>query len=116
MRSVERAHARLPRASAAVGDALNAGYGYQGQMPQLQHASNGGALDTDGRPKMTPEHELERMRRKDCSALRRCAFKRSQLIALRPNKSKRVPLTRRLRRCGQASATNAPLGIPLPLR
>ena len=34
-----------------------------------------------------PVHELERyMRCKDCSAVRRYAFKRSQLIALRPSK------------------------------
>jgi hypothetical protein len=39
------------------------------------------------RPKATPIHELERyMRCKECSAVRRYAFKRSQLIALRSNK------------------------------
>jgi hypothetical protein len=45
------------------------------------------ALDVVRRPKTTPVHELERyLRCKDCSQVRRYAFKRSQLVALRPNK------------------------------
>ena len=43
------------------------------------------ALGIIRRPKTTPVHELERYMR-CCSAMRRYAFKRSQLIALRPNK------------------------------
>ena len=38
------------------------------------------------RPKTTPIHELERyLRCKDCSTVRRYAYKRSHLVALRPN-------------------------------
>jgi len=39
------------------------------------------------RPKTTPVHELERyMRCKDCSEVRGYSYKRSHLVALRPNK------------------------------
>jgi hypothetical protein len=42
------------------------------------------ALDVVRRPKATPVHELERyMRCKDCSQVRRYAYKRSHLVALR---------------------------------
>jgi hypothetical protein len=42
------------------------------------------ALDVVRRPKSTPIHELERyMRCKDCSQVRRYAYKRSHLAALR---------------------------------
>jgi hypothetical protein len=44
------------------------------------------ALDIVRRPKTTPVDKLERyMRCRDCSAVRRHAFKRSQLIALQTN-------------------------------
>jgi hypothetical protein len=45
------------------------------------------ALDVVRRPKATPIHELERyMRCKDCSQVRRYAYKRSHLVALRTRK------------------------------
>ena len=44
-------------------------------------------LDIVRRPKATPIHERERyMRCKDCSEVRGYPFKRSHLVALRPNK------------------------------
>jgi hypothetical protein len=67
-------------ASPAIGDALNAGYGI------LRLSAWAAAPITRSRS-TSPAHELERyMRCKDCSAARRYAFKRSQWIALRPNK------------------------------
>jgi hypothetical protein len=45
------------------------------------------ALNTVRRPKATPIHELERsMRCRDCSQVGRYPYKRSHLVALRPNK------------------------------
>lgn len=73
--------------SPAIGDALNAGYGYLEVKCLGCSIHQTVALDIVRRPKTTPVHELERyMRCKDCSAVRRYAFKRSQLIALRPSK------------------------------
>jgi hypothetical protein len=73
--------------SPAIGDALNAGYCYLEVKCLGCSIHQTVALDIVRRPKTTPVHELERyMRCKDCSAVRRYAFKRSQLIALRPSK------------------------------
>jgi hypothetical protein len=73
--------------SPGIGDALNAGYGYLEVKCLGCDTHQTVDLDIVRRPKTTPVHELERyMRCKDCSAVRRYAFKRSQLIALRPNK------------------------------
>jgi hypothetical protein len=88
LRGVKRTHARLPRAGAAVAghrDALSAGYRYLEVKCCNTHQTD--ALDIVRQPKATPVHELERyMRCKDCSQVRRYAYKRSQLIALRTNK------------------------------
>jgi ribosomal protein S27E len=73
--------------SPAISDALNAGYGYLEVKCLGCNTHQTVALDIVRRPKATPVHELERyMRCKDCSQVRRYAYKRSQLIALRPNK------------------------------
>jgi ribosomal protein S27E len=73
--------------SPAIGDALNAGYGYLEVKCLGCSTHQTVALDIVRRPKTTPVHELERyIRCKDCSAVRRSAYKRSQLIALRSNK------------------------------
>jgi hypothetical protein len=73
--------------SPAIGDALNAGYGYLEVKCLGCNTNQTVALGVIRRPKTTPVHELERyMRCKDCSAVRRYAYKRSQLVALRPNK------------------------------
>ena len=72
--------------SPAIGDALNAGYGYLEVKCLGCNTHQTVALDIIRRAKTTPVNELERyMRCKDCSELRRYAYKRSQLIALRPN-------------------------------
>ena len=73
--------------SPAIGDALNAGYGYLEVKCLGCNTHQTVTLDIIRRPKATPVHELERyMRCKDCSDLRRYPYKRSQLIALRPNR------------------------------
>ena len=73
--------------SPAIGDALNGGYGYLEVKCLGCNTHQTVALDVVRRPKTTPVHELKRyMRCKECSAVRRYAFKRIQLIALRPNK------------------------------
>ena len=87
---MERSDARLPRASAAIaalGDALNAGYGYLEVCCLGCKTHQTVALDIIRRPKTTPVRELERhMRCRDCSQVRGYPFKRSQLIALRSTK------------------------------
>ena len=73
--------------SPTLGDALNAGFGYLEVKCLGCNTHQTVALDIVRRPKTTQVHELERyMRCRECSAVRRYAFKRSQLIALRPNK------------------------------
>lgn len=73
--------------SPAIGDALNAGYGYLEVKCLGCSTHQTVALDIVRRPKSTPVHELERyLRCKDCSAVRRYAYKRSELIVLRSNK------------------------------
>jgi hypothetical protein len=73
--------------SPSVGDALNAGYGYLEVRCLGCDTHQTVALDIVRRTKATPIHELERyMRCKDCSQLRGYAYKRSHLVALRPQK------------------------------
>jgi len=73
--------------SPALGDALNAGYGYLEVRCLGCNTHQTVALDIVRRPKATPIHELERyMRCKDCSQVRGHPYKRSHLVALRPNK------------------------------
>lgn len=73
--------------SPVIGDALNAGYGYL--EVKCLGCNTHQTVGPRHRPpaKEDPVHELVRyMRCKNCSAVRRYAFKCSQLIALRPNK------------------------------
>ena len=73
--------------SPTIGDALNAGYGYLEVRCLGCDTHQTVALDIVRRPKTTPVHELERyMRCKQCSELSGRPFKRSHLVALRPNK------------------------------
>ena len=73
--------------SPTLGDALNAGYGYLEVRCLGCDTHQTVALDIVRRPKATPIHELERyMRCKDCSQVRGYPYKRSHLVALRPNK------------------------------
>jgi hypothetical protein len=79
--------------SPALGDALNAGYGYLEVRCLGCDTHQTVALDVVRRPKTTPIHELERnMRCKNCSELNGRPYKRSHLVALRPTKiSARTP-------------------------
>ena len=73
--------------SPALGDALNAGYLYLEVKCLGCKTHQTVALNTVRRPKATPIHELERyMRCRDCSQIRRYPYKRSHLVALRPNR------------------------------
>lgn len=73
--------------SPTLGDALNAGYPYLEVRCLGCDTHQTVALDTVRRPKATPVHEFERyLRCKDCSEVRRYPYKRSHLVALRPNK------------------------------
>jgi RNase P subunit RPR2 len=73
--------------SPLLGDALNAGYRYLEVRCLGCDTHQTVALDIVRRPKTTPIHELERyMRCRDCSEIRRYPYKRSHLVALRPNK------------------------------
>src|ERR1700761_5747171 len=73
--------------SPALGDALNAGYLYLEVRCLGCDTHQTVALDIVRQPKATPVHELERyMRCKDCSQVRGYPYKRSHLVALRPNK------------------------------
>ncbi len=73
--------------SPTLGDALNAGYGYLEVKCLGCSTHQTVALEIIRRPKATPIHELERyMRRKNCSQLSGRPYKRSHLVALRPNK------------------------------
>ena len=70
--------------SPTLGDALNAGYLYLEVRCLGCDTHQTVALDVVRRTKTTPIHELERyLRCKDCSQVRRYAFKRSHLVALR---------------------------------
>ena len=90
MRGLERTNAGLPRAGAAVAairDGLTAGY------LEVKCLGCNVALDIVRGPKITPVHQLGRyLRCRECSAVRRYAFKRSQLIALRQPRSLRRAL------------------------
>src|ERR1700749_1108911 len=73
--------------SPAIGDALNAGYGYLEVRCLGCDTHQTVAFDTVRRPKTTPVHELERyMRCRDCSQVRGYPFNRSHLVALRATK------------------------------
>ena len=73
--------------SPALGDAINAGFGYLEVKCLGCSTHQTVALDIVRRPKTTPVHELERyMRCKDCSQVRGYAYKRSHLVALRSTK------------------------------
>jgi hypothetical protein len=73
--------------SPALGDAINAGFGYLEVKCLGCDTHQTVALDIVRRPKATPIHELERyMRCKDCSRLQGRPYKRSNLIALRTTK------------------------------
>jgi hypothetical protein len=73
--------------SPALGDAINAGFGYLEVRCLGCDTHQTVALDIVRRPKTTPVHELERyMRCKDCSQVRGYAYKRSHLVALRSTK------------------------------
>ena len=89
-RGVEQAHARLSGSGAAIaalGDAINAGFGYLEVKCLGCNTHQTVALDIVRRPKATPVHELERyMRCKDCSEVRGYPYKRSHLVALRATK------------------------------
>jgi phage FluMu protein Com len=70
--------------SPALGDAINAGFGYLEVKCLGCNTHQTVALNIVRRPKSTPIHELERyMRCKDCSRLQGRAYKRSHLVALR---------------------------------
>ena len=71
--------------SPALGDAINAGFGYLEVKCCSTHQTV--ALDIVRRPKATPVHELERyMRCRPCSEVRGYPYKRSHLVALRATK------------------------------
>ena len=73
--------------SPTIGDALNAGHLYLEVCCLGCETHQTVALDIVRRPKTTPVHELERhMRCKDCSQVRGYPYKRSHLVALRPQK------------------------------
>jgi phage FluMu protein Com len=73
--------------SLALGDAINAGFGYLEVKCLGCNTHQTVALDIVRRSKATPVHELERyMRCKDCSQVRGHTDKRSYLVALRPTK------------------------------
>ena len=73
--------------SPALGEAINAGFGYLEVKCLGCNTHQTVALNIVRRPKTTPIHELERyMRCKDCSRLQGRPYKRSHLVALRPSK------------------------------
>jgi ribosomal protein S27E len=73
--------------SPALGDALNAGYGYLEVKCLGCNTHQTVALDVVRRSKTTPIYEIERyMRCKDCSQVSCRPYKRSHLVALRPTK------------------------------
>ena len=73
--------------SPALGDAINAGFGYLEVCCLGCNTHQTVALDIVRRPKTTPVHELERyMRCRQCSEVRGYLYKRSHLVALRATK------------------------------
>ena len=73
--------------SPALGDAINAGFGYLEVKCLGCNTHQTVALNIVRRPKATPIHELEGyMRCKDCSRLQGRPYKRSHLVALRSTK------------------------------
>ena len=99
--------------SPALGDALNAGYRYLEVRCLGCNTHQTVALDIVRRPKTTPVHELERyIRCRDCSRLQGRPYKRSHLVALRPNK---ISASIRPRRGGRANGdTVHPLTVDGP--
>jgi len=70
--------------SPALGDAINAGFGYLEVKCLGCNTHKTVTLDIVRRPKAAPVHELERyMRCKDCSQVRGYPYKRSHLVVLR---------------------------------
>jgi hypothetical protein len=87
--------------SPALGDAINAGFGYLEVKCLGCSTHQSVALDIVRRPKTTPVHELERyMRCKDCSQVRGYPYKRA--IWSRCDRRRFPPASRR-RRGGRAS-------------
>ena len=73
--------------SPALGEALNAGYGYLEVRCLGSDTNQTVALDIVRRPKTTPVHELERyMRSPVLLEVQGYVYKRSHLVALRPTK------------------------------
>jgi hypothetical protein len=73
--------------SPTLGDALNARYRYLEVRCLGCDTNQTVSLEIIRRPKWTPIHELERyLRCKDCSQVHGYPYKRSHLVALRPNK------------------------------
>ena len=73
--------------SPALGDAINAGFGYLEVKCLGCNTHQTVALNIVRRPKSTPIHELERyMRCKDCWQVQGRAVQRSHLVALRATK------------------------------
>src|SRR6476660_2995425 len=73
--------------SPTLGDALNAGFGYLEVRCLGCDPHQTVARDIVRRAKATPVQELERyMRCRQCSEVRGHAYKRSHLVALRPDK------------------------------
>lgn len=73
--------------SPALGDAINAGFGYLEVKCLGCNTHQTVPLDIVRRPKATPVHELERyMRCRQCSEVRGYPYKRSHLVALRAAK------------------------------
>ena len=73
--------------SPALGDAINAGFGYLEVKCLGCNTHQTVALDIVRRPKATPIHEFERyMRCRQCSELKGYPYKRSHLVALRATK------------------------------
>jgi hypothetical protein len=70
--------------SLALGDAINAGFGYLEVKCLGSDTHQIVDLNIVRRPKATPVHELERyMRCRQCSEVRGYAYKRSHLVVLR---------------------------------
>ena len=81
--------------SPALGDAINAGFGYLEVKCLGCNTHQTVALDIVRRPKATPIHELERyMRCKDCSEVRGYAYKRTIWWRCAPPRSRRAILHR----------------------
>ena len=72
--------------SPALGDAINAGFGYLEVKCLGCNTHQTVALDIVRRPKATPVHELDATCAAACSEVRGYAYKRSHLVTLRATK------------------------------